>query len=415
MEATQPLGQTQIAEEEIQGLYGSITIPEATLQKIWLHKDFISTNLKTHSGQDLKVLSPGRWNRFEGPDFKEAELIIDGERVIGDVEIHFHPNDWLAHGHNLDVNFSNVVLHVTLFDPVADAPPAHTAHGYCPPTLAFLPYLRQSMEEYAIEEALLTFEARDNTELLQAFIEKPEEEVLILLKDKAMVRWRQKRAFARYRLNQGSWDEVCHQMVLEGLGYRRNRAGMSDIAHRYSLERMLEKVPGVDELYGTQEWKLAKLRPANHPRKRLEQYTGLVARGGNWTRRWLAQAEGLPYRKSDLGTSAYRKLLGMGPLSTNIKEEVFMGGVSGSRFHTLMIDGLLPLASAYLGRDFFNIWHHWYSGDMPSAVLQLLKASKLLEGGPPSPRLRRDVIINCNGLNQAILHLLVESSLIQTN
>lgn len=404
MEARKCLGQP-IIEEEIQGLYGSIKISEATLQKIWLNKDFLHNHLKTHNGKDLRILNSGKWNRFEGPDFTEAELLIDGKKLLGDVEIHFHPIDWLSHGHHFDTHFKNVILHVTLFEPSISPPQAHTEHGFCPETLVLLPYLRQSLEEYATEEALLHFEARDNAEYIQAFMKKPVDEVLILLKEKALKRWKQKQAFSKYRLSKESWREVCHQMLLEGLGYRRNRAAMSDIAHQYPLDHLLQNLPSVDTLYNEGSWKLAKIRPANHPRKRLQQYLELIQEGKDWTEQWAKLATKLPYKELSIDTASYRKAVNLSHQETTIKEQVFLGKISGSRFHTLIIDALLPLASAYLGRDFFELWYHWYEGDMPIIVNALLKSSQLTQ----------NKVTHCNGLNQGILHLLLESSLIRTN
>lgn len=78
---------------EIQGLYGAVSIGEAVLQRIWAEGCFRKEGLRTASGEPLRILSPGRWNRNEGPDFLGAEWKVGDQRVVGDVEIHFHARD----------------------------------------------------------------------------------------------------------------------------------------------------------------------------------------------------------------------------------------------------------------------------------------------------------------------------------
>lgn len=405
METTEPLGHHSITqEEEIQGLQGAIAIPEIILQKIWLRSDFFHNKLKTYSGKKLQIINPGRWNRFEGPDFKEAEIIIDGQRLVGDIEIHFHPNDWFNHGHSYNPNFANVILHVTLFEPIPEHPPIFTTLGFCPETFVLLPYLRQGLEEYVLEEALLTMENRDNTEFLQALLNKQETEIKHLLLEKAQLRWKQKYTFALYRLKIDNWDDVCHQMVLETLGYRRNRATMNLIAIKYPLRAIAQGQHTAAELFASQEgnWKLAKLRQANHPKKRLAQYLHLVKQNPQWPTHWLKKAESLSFQQSISSTSMYRKHYQLSKLASLIQEEIFSSMISSTRFHTLVVDALLPLASAYLNKDLFHLWFHWYPGDMPSAVPSFLNPTNIINKGQPS----------CNGLNQAILQLFIETRLI---
>jgi hypothetical protein len=64
------------------------------------------TQLRTVSGKTLRVLDPGRWNLLEGPDFLEARLELDGQKLVGDVEVHFHTSDWQLHEHGANPNFN---------------------------------------------------------------------------------------------------------------------------------------------------------------------------------------------------------------------------------------------------------------------------------------------------------------------
>ena len=62
------------------GLYGSVSVSEPLIQKIWHRLDFEICGLRSTKGHAVRVLSPGKWNLAgEGPDFLGAEIEIDGE------------------------------------------------------------------------------------------------------------------------------------------------------------------------------------------------------------------------------------------------------------------------------------------------------------------------------------------------
>lgn len=63
-------------------------------------------------GRPLDVLDPGRLNNDSGPDFFNAKLRIDGIEWIGNVEIHVKASDWVRHGHDGDMAYDSIVLHV---------------------------------------------------------------------------------------------------------------------------------------------------------------------------------------------------------------------------------------------------------------------------------------------------------------
>ena len=75
---------------EAPGLYGTFSVGEKLIQKIWNNGDFMNKNLQTLEGEKLIILNSGKWNLAdEGPDFKGATISFDGEKISGDVEIHF--------------------------------------------------------------------------------------------------------------------------------------------------------------------------------------------------------------------------------------------------------------------------------------------------------------------------------------
>jgi hypothetical protein len=89
---------------------------EKELQKV-VHCYFISSHslLFTESGKCVQVLSPGEINLYEGPDFKNAAIIIDGNFVTGDMEFHKKSSHWNQHSHK-GSDYQKVLLHIVLIN-----------------------------------------------------------------------------------------------------------------------------------------------------------------------------------------------------------------------------------------------------------------------------------------------------------
>ncbi len=90
------------------------SIDERLLQCVWHDGLLVGRTLKTVAGKLLTLQNPGDWNHEAGPDFRRAELTLDGHALKGDVEIHLRSSDWAAHGHDRNFDYNSVILHVFL-------------------------------------------------------------------------------------------------------------------------------------------------------------------------------------------------------------------------------------------------------------------------------------------------------------
>ena len=105
-------------------------MPERALWRLWQKRAARQQEFRTSQGRRVRVLFPGRPGVTAGPDFRAALLEIEGLGLVrGDVEIHRRADDWDAHGHTDDPNYSGVALHAALEPPGADAAPATPRPG----------------------------------------------------------------------------------------------------------------------------------------------------------------------------------------------------------------------------------------------------------------------------------------------
>jgi hypothetical protein len=369
---------------ELQGLYGPFSFPERLLQQIWSRRDFDETAALTVDGQKIRIIHAGRWNRLGGPDFKDARMLIGDREVTGDVELHVHMRDWNAHGHAMDSAYANVVLHVVLF-------PDHHAKtfgaGGCEiPVLSLLPVLHHDLEAYAADDAVEHLSqhplARANVELSIMTLPVLRDE----LKRQALRRWSQKVHFARLRLQRLGWDEACHHVALEVLGYRFNRAPMLAVAGAYPLSAWANN-SGEGSVAGRaydgfgDRWTLQGSRPANHPRARLLQYEAWTSAAPNWplkladsVRSWVAVQKSI---ENDAMTVAeMRRSQDLVVLRRKLGLEVCGNAIGGTRLDTLICDGFLPLLAARTdstGKMLQRLWLNWLPGDFPEKHGRLLR------------------------------------------
>lgn len=392
---------------ELEGLYGSFTVSERVIQQVWLHQDFDHRNLIVDSGEALEVVHPGSWNHLEGPDFKDAELRLNGMPLKGDVELHLYPEDWNRHGHSSDPAYGRVVLHVTLFAPSGASSGRVSGAGGLP-LLVLLPHLDEDVEAVLMRNAVKVEGNPDWREhpWIRDFLSgtKGADRVEVL-RTKGLVRWRQKVGYAVRRLEKLPWDAACHQVMLEVMGFRRNRAPMHEVALRYPLEVWESGSIDPETVFSDAKsgWVLTGVRPNNHPLRRLESYARWVHRHQHWPEAFYGACRDL-WKCKPAGvrdTKGYRRDTGLAGLSRHFREGFFDGLLGESRHATLWCDGLLPLLAGRTGcGSLHEPWYHWYVGDAPQWVVMAAEIVIRME--------TKEKLVGCNGIAQGLLQLALE-------
>ena len=268
----------------------------------------------------MQVLHPGFRNFGAGPDFTNARLLINEVEWVGTVEMHTHTSDWLAHRHQHDRAYENVVLHVVWQDDrTANNRRIDRADGTPLPTLE----LHSLIDPALLSRYALLTDSPAPIPCADQFRTVSPLTVTSML-DKAMLQRLERKAAnvrAVFEQTNGDWEETAYRLLATNMGFNVNADPMAQLSRTVPLKAMLKHrdVPlqaeallfgtagllPIDEPEGTatdeyvqtlqreyrfmaskynltdkqvtvHAWKWGRLRPANFPTLRLAQLARLV-------------------------------------------------------------------------------------------------------------------------------------------
>jgi hypothetical protein len=293
-------------------------IAEIDLCRAWLRLPR-SLPLTTTDGRAVDVIHLGTWTHGFGPDFRDAIIsIAGGAAEHGSIELHLRSRGWTEHRHHLDPRYNDVVLHVVGRD---DASETRRADGKLVPTVV-LDMQSSGLSSAEPDWSLVGGEvcadhlARTQPDLIRGLIAR--------LGDARMTA---RAAGVESRLTESTPDAVLHSGIMDALGYAANREPMAALVDRLPWA-VLATVAGrggdpfgdlcaallgaggflpmsdreiahsglapdrarafvgtwlamkddwaIHSLPAT-AWTLARIRPANHPIRRLVQAAAIIA------------------------------------------------------------------------------------------------------------------------------------------
>ena len=275
--------------------------PEEAVVRLWQNADRLAAGLVTQDGRRLNVLYPGRRSSSAGPDFRDCVLSTDsGDIVVGDVEVHVTEGGWTAHGHHVDSNYNGVVLHVVL---APNGRSTTTLESRAEAPVAAIGAARQ--RETVDAEPTQRADEDTPASTLRKRLDRAGDE-----------RFRSKAEGYRMELEAGDAEQVLYAGIMEALGYSANRrpfavlagnvpvdrlrsfrnepgetrllairamlvsaSGLTSTASQADAERfraVLKSLPPVEKI--AEPWKTFRVRPSNHPTRRIEGAAVLIDR-----------------------------------------------------------------------------------------------------------------------------------------
>ena len=297
-------------------------LDELELQAHWFAGDF-GREFTTTTGDRVRVVQFGVWNREAGPDFAEAAVVMnDDVRLRGCIELDPDARDWERHGHSTNSDYDSVVLHVFAQCGSAEFFTRTSQHRLVPQVLLDLGKLT--------DEPPNPQPAAKPGRCVAPLGELAEEKVRDVLLAAAQHRLRRKAAAHARLVDLRGEDEALYQALAAALGYRNNKLPFTTLAQRLPLRALRASgaettalLFGVSGFLQTPDlaafpeetrgylrelwegwwsvrgefqrlelsprvWKVSGQRPANHPQRRLAALAEVVR---HW-RKFRAVAHG---------------------------------------------------------------------------------------------------------------------------
>ena len=285
---------------------GSESIPPITekqLARLWERRAARHHAFHTEAGARIRVLYPGRPGVTAGPDFRDALLMVEGQGLVqGDVEVHLRQRDWQSHGHHNDPNYNGVVLHVAL---QSEPEPSRTDAGGAPPVVNLHALLTDPPDTDNNRETV-------RNQLWQSLAphgyRRPEspEQMTALLNRAGDERFLSHSKRCQMLMSAQSPEQTLWESICDALGYRHNRhpflmlatAGpytllshaallLPEPQRESTLIQWLLRLAGFENgpvpsglgpPLDPKQWRLFRVRPPNHPHRRILGAAALVAR-----------------------------------------------------------------------------------------------------------------------------------------
>jgi hypothetical protein len=293
-------------------------VSEKEVVALWGDSVSRGVHLTTVDRQPVRVIYPGRPGGAPGSDFQDAVVILGQQVVKGNIEVHVRASDWHAHGHHRDTAYNGVVLHVVLHDDVHGLTPLENSRRI--PVVA--------LEGTILPEATLGENPPGRMPCRGRLTRGRDEAVAGMLDSAGEERFREKVAACRRELKAGERGQVFYLLVMGALGYSRNREAFQALADGIRLQALVDAIcrgpPGeavnraealllgaagflpsqrpngssiwwaddpylcrLEDLWSAggkttvlslRDWRLFRVRPGNHPLRRLAGMARLLHR-----------------------------------------------------------------------------------------------------------------------------------------
>jgi hypothetical protein len=298
------------------------SVPEIILAQVW-QAGWHARELRTTDGRRVGVVYRGVWTHAAGPDFRDALVELDGRLLRGSIELHVRAADWERHGHASDPAYADVVLHVVLTTGGA-LPTRHATAGEIA-TVELAAFLPGPLETFRAAHPVAELGAIGVRTCLPTLAGGREGDVRAVLRREGWRRLAEKQLRFAQALEVLPPAEALYRGLLDGLGLSQNRAGMLAVAEQLPLaaleaiarrggrrgtlaallgvagfvplsptfselaeldhvdtaaiERAFHALADANDLttLPASTWSLTRVRPGNHPVRRLASLASLVA------------------------------------------------------------------------------------------------------------------------------------------
>lgn len=284
---------------------------EDFLHFVWRMQRFNPKQLQTTTGETIEIINYGTLNDNAGPDFLHARIRIGTTLWAGHVEMHLKSSLWMAHKHQYDKAYENVILHVVLDEDQI----IYHADGSRIPCLNLRPLIA-----VGLAKRYLKFLHNETWIPCQHQLYTVSTVARSLWLDRMLIERMEKRTAVlavRFQNNNKDWEETFYQSLAWGFGLSVNADSFLALAQSLPLKTLLKHKDKLYQLeallfgqaamlyeveddyplqlqkeysflqkkYALQPlspnmWRYMRMRPASFPSIRIAQFATLIHRTG---------------------------------------------------------------------------------------------------------------------------------------
>jgi len=330
-------------------------ITERSVSALWLSGRL--SCFDDDSGHRIEVVCPGRVSTRGGCDFQDVVIKVDGEKTVGDVEVHVTSDLWQRHGHHRDAAYNGVILHVSLWQ--RGFLPVRLQDGRVLSTVILAQYIRSSRE---LQQGISARPAQRCPHLAGS---RKKADCIIV--ETGLSRFEQKSARFAQALRADDPEQVLYKGICRALGYAWNTRPFETLAAKvtadmvrsyaagslpakYNLllgvagltDKGMNRLPEGLQPMKASNWAIAATRPSNHPALRVAGLCHLLQ---------MYEKAGLISSLADLvGSAPPREAASVLDRAFTVKE----GGLFDSpdligtgRAREIVVNAVLPFFVAY--------------------------------------------------------------------
>ena len=234
---TLPFKFSKVAEENEE-----FRLSEKMVQAVWNDRKFLKENLLDDEQREIKVISPGTWNREPGPDFKNATVEIKGRKINGDIEIHLSPGHWKSHGHHYDPNYKNVILHV-VWEMRGNKFPPNIPHIELSSQLAASIDKVWELTNISSYSKSRIHPAEECSEIISLI---PDQSLKTVFQAAGLSRLHRKSIQFRHNVNKYGLNQAFYMSLGDALGFKNNRQAFNELCKNADL-KTLKSIKNTDE------------------------------------------------------------------------------------------------------------------------------------------------------------------------
>lgn len=294
-------------------------VTEAVVVKLWESVVSGGRQLLTVDKVPVRILYAGRPSSQPGADFQDAVVDIGGRVARGNIEMHVRSRDWRTHGHHHDAAYNGVVLHVVM----SHDSQQFTAleNGCAVPVLA--------LDAQPAGRIL----RRARAPPLPCAGRKSQENILAAIDRAGDARFAEKAAAFAEESRRADARQSLYRGIMTALGYSRNQLPFELVAQSLPLTR-LEEIEHTDDAKALASLEALLLGTAGFL---PSQRPGLATECHPWVdaleREWGIHEHGR--RPADLSWSLFRvrpnnhpvrRLAGMARLLWRFREDGLLAG-----------------------------------------------------------------------------------------